>query len=68
MIRELTRDDFKKAVRNPYYKDLMTTITIDIPKEDLETYAKLAKLNDSTAERLMSGYLSDFAEEIREED
>jgi len=68
MIRELTRDDFKKAVRNPYYKDLMTTITIDIPKEDLETYTKLAKLNDSTVERLMSGYLSDFAEEIREDD
>jgi hypothetical protein len=68
MIRELTREDFKKAVRNPYYKDLMTTITLDIPKEDLETYSKLAKLSDSPVERLMSGYLSDFAEEIREDD
>ena len=68
MIRELTRDDFKNAVRNPYYKDLMTTVSLDIPKEDLETFSKLAKINNSSVERLMSGYLSDFAEEIREDD
>jgi len=68
MIRELTRDDFKKAVKNPYYKDLMATVSLDIPKEDLETFYKLAKLNDSSVERLMSGYLSDFAEEIRDDD
>ena len=67
MIRELTKEDFKNAVRNPYYKDLMTTVTFDIPKEDLETLSELAKINNSSVERLMSGYLSDFAEEIRED-
>ena len=68
MIRALTRDDFKNAVRNPYYKDLMTTVSFDIPKEDLETLSNLAKVNNSSVERLMSGYLSDFAEEVREDD
>ena len=68
MMRELTEKDFAKGVRNPYYDKIMTKIEIAISREDLETFGELSKLNGFSVEMIIRNCLSDFADEIREDD
>ena len=68
MMRELTEKDFERGVRNPYFDKLMTKIEVAIKKDDWDTFCELSKLNGIPPEIIMRNCLSDFANEIREDE
>ena len=68
MMRELNEKDFARGVRNPHYDKIMTSIEIEIAKEDLATFNELSKLNGLSVGLILRNCLADFAEEIREDD
>ena len=68
MMRELTEQDFARAVPNPYYDKLMTTVEVEIAREDLAAFQELSKINGFPLELILRNCLADFAEEIREDD
>jgi len=67
-MRELTEKDFEKGVKNPYFDKIMTKIEVAIKKDDWATFCELSKLNGIPPEIIMRNCLSDFANEIREDE
>jgi hypothetical protein len=68
MMRELTAKDFEKAVRNPYFDKFMTKIEVPVSKEDWSVICQLAKINEVRPEMVLQHCISDFVEEIRDDD
>jgi len=44
-MRELTAEDFKKAMPNPFYDKLIKEVTVPIRREDFEIFEEIAKTN-----------------------
>ena len=68
MIRELTEQDFERAVRNPHFNKLMTKVEVAVTKEDWATFCEYAKINEVPTDIIMRNGLSKWAEELREPD
>jgi len=67
MIRELTEQDFEKAVKNPHFDKLMTKVEVAVTKEDWEIFCKYAKINGVSPELIMRNGLTEWAKELRDE-
>jgi len=67
-MRELTAQDFERAVRNPHFDKLMTKVEVAVTKEDWATFCEIAKINDVPPEVIMQNGLEDWAKELREDD
>ena len=67
-IRELTEEDFARAVKNPHFDKLMTKVEVAVTKEDFATFEELARINGISVQIMMRSCLADFAKEVREED
>jgi len=68
MIRELTEEDFARAIKNPHFNKLMTKVEVAITKDDWETFCEVARINGVPAELIMRNGLAEWAKELREED
>lgn len=68
MMKELTAQDFERAVQNPHFNKIMTKIEVAVSNEDWATFCKIAKLNDVPPEIIMRNGLEDWAKELREEE
>ena len=68
MIRELTEQDFDRAVKNPHFDKLMTKVEVAITKEDWATFCEYAKINGVPPELIMRNGLTEWAKELREDE
>ena len=68
MIRELTKEDFARGVRNPYFEKFMTKTEISLRKKDYQLFGEIGSLYGVSAEVLIRNYLDDLADELREHD
>jgi hypothetical protein len=67
-MRELTAEDFKKAMPNPFYDKLIKEVVVPIKREDYAVFEKIAKINDEPVEILIKRCLHMTAEEFQETD
>ena len=68
LMRELTEEDFARAVKNPHFDKLMIKVEVAITKEDWATFCEVGKINGVPPEIIMRNGLSDWAKELREDD
>ena len=68
MIRELTEQDFERAVRNPHFDKLMIKVEVAIKREDWATFCEYGEINGLPPEIIMRNGLSYWAKELREDD
>jgi hypothetical protein len=68
LTSRLTEEDLKRGIRNPYFKRLMTTVEVDLRKEDYQTFSEIAEQNGVPPEMIMRNCLSECAKDFRESD
>jgi hypothetical protein len=64
-MRELTAEDFKKAIPNPFYDKLIKEVVVPVRREDYAVFEKIAKINGEPVEILMKRCLHMTAEEFQ---
>ena len=65
-MRELTAEDFKKAMPNPFYDKLIKEITVPIRLDDFAIFEEIAKNNGETPELLIKRCLHTSAKRLQE--
>jgi hypothetical protein len=65
-MRELTIDELKKGVRNPFYHKLNKEVVVPVRNEVYEVFAEIAKLNGEEPEKVMRRCLADYAKSLQE--
>ncbi|MDR0919295.1 MAG: hypothetical protein LBM93_08635 [Oscillospiraceae bacterium] len=65
-MRELTEQDFARAIKNPFFDKTHTRVEVAIKNEDLELFKKQAEENGERLERLLRRCLANTAKEFRE--
>jgi hypothetical protein len=65
---ELTAEDLKKGIRNPFYKELNTEVTVAVRKDVYEIYRKCAEEQETSPEKVMRKALTAYAKELEEFD
>ena len=70
MIKELTKKDFERGVKNPHFDKLCRKVEVVIRHDDYETFIQTAKLNGERVkpEDVMKRCLADYAKILREHD
>ena len=67
-MRELTAEDFKNAIKNPFYEKLIKEVVVPVRRTDYATFEEVAKMNGETVESVMKRCLKMAAKEMREHD
>ena len=67
-MRELTAEDLKNAIKNPFYEKLIKEVMVPVRREDYATFEEVAKMNDETVESVMKRCLKMAAKSMREHD
>ncbi|MCL1831292.1 MAG: hypothetical protein FWG45_00100 [Oscillospiraceae bacterium] len=65
-MRELTAEDFKKALPNPFYDKLVKEVIVPVDREDYTIFEEIAKSNDESPESLMKRCLHTSAKRLQE--
>ena len=65
-IRELTEEDFKRAVQNPFFEKLNKKVEIFVRNDDYELFSSLGKPYDETPEDVIRRMLIHSASSVRE--
>jgi len=68
MKAEYTAQDFKGAIRNPYYEKLNKEVVVAIRHEIYDTFCEIGKQNGVEPEIIMNRCLSSYAKRLREHD
>ena len=68
LLKEFTKEDLIKGVRNPFYEKLNRDVVVSVRHEDYEIFQEVAKLNGerATPEDVMRRCLIDYAKMLRE--
>jgi len=66
MTDNLTSDDFKQAIKNPFYEKLVTEVVVPVQKEVYKIFEDLAKQNGEEPEKVMRRCLADYAKKFQE--
>jgi len=66
MNDSLTSDDFKQAMKNPFYEKLNTEIVVPVRKEVYQIFEQLAEQNGERPEKLMRRCLTEYAKKFQE--
>jgi len=67
-VRELTAEDFKRGVRNPFFHKLNKEVQTFVRHEDYKIFAQIAEQNGVTPEIIMNRCLTDYAKRLQEAD
>ncbi|MCL2055332.1 MAG: hypothetical protein FWG90_13005 [Oscillospiraceae bacterium] len=67
-MRELTAEDFKRGVRNPFFHKLNKEVQTFVRHEDYKIFAQIAEQNGVTPEIIMNRCLTDYAKRLQEAD
>ncbi|MCL2108366.1 MAG: hypothetical protein FWH20_03360 [Oscillospiraceae bacterium] len=65
-MRELTAEDFKKAIPNPFYDKLIKEVMVPVRREDYAVFEEVAKMNGETPELVMKRCLRTSAKRLKE--
>jgi len=65
-MRELTADDFKKGIKNPFFDKLCRKIVVAISHENYAIYESIAKKRGVTPEMVMQRCLDEYAKILDE--
>ena len=65
-MRELTAEDFKKAMPNPFYDKLIKEVVVPIQREDYAIFEEFAKNNEEEPELLIQRCLHTSAKRLLE--
>ena len=68
MMRELTEEDFARAVKNPYFEKLHKKVEVYVKNEDYEYIHEVANMNSETPEQMIRRILRLSVERMREMD
>ena len=63
-----TKEDLIKGVRNPFYHDFCTDVTVGIRNDDYELYEKIAKEKGVRIEMVIKRAIASYAKMLREDD
>jgi hypothetical protein len=61
MKAEYTAEDFKGAIKNPFYHKLNKEVTVALRNEDYEIFLEIALQNGEKPESIMRRCLADYA-------
>ena len=68
MKAEYTVEDFRGAVRNPYYSRLNKEVVVAVRHEVYEIFCEIGKQNGVEPEEIMNRCLSSYAKRLKEHD
>jgi hypothetical protein len=68
MKAEYTAEDFKGAIKNPYYHKLNTEIVVAIRHDVFQVFLEVAEQNGVKPETIMNRCLTDYAKILKEHD
>ena len=68
MKAEYTVEDFRSAIKNPYYTKLNKEVTVAIRHEIYEIFCEIGKQNGVEPEIIMNRCLSSYAKRLKEHD
>jgi len=68
MKAEYTVEDFKGAIKNPYYTKLNKEVTVAIRHEIYEIFCEIGKQNGVEPEIIMNRCLSSYAKKLKDHD
>jgi len=68
MKAEYTVEDFKGAIRNPYYSKLNKEVIVAIRHEIYDIFFEIGKQNGVEPEIIMSRCLTSYAKRLKEHD
>jgi hypothetical protein len=68
MKAEYTVEDFKGAIKNPYYNKLNKETTVAVRHDVYQIFSDIAKQNCVTPEVIMNRCLTDYAKMLKEHD
>jgi len=67
-MRELTAEDFKKSIKNPYFHKLNREVETFVRHEDYKIFEEIAEQNGVTPDVIMNRCLTDYAKRLQEHD
>jgi hypothetical protein len=59
-MRELTEEDFKKGIKNPFFDKLCRKVEVAVSHENYAIYEDIAKKRGVTPEMVMQRCLEDY--------
>jgi len=65
-MRELTAEDFKKAIPNPFYHKLVKEVVVPVDREDYAIFAEIAQNNGESPESVMKRCLHTSAKRLQQ--
>ena len=68
MKSEYTVEDFKGAIRNPYYSKLNKEVVVAVRNEVYEIFCEIGKQNGVEPEIIMNRCLSSYAKRLKQHD
>ena len=68
MKAEYTADDFKGAIKNPYYSMLNKEVMVAVRHEIYDVFSEIGKSNGVEPEVIMSRCLASYAKTLEEHD
>ena len=68
MKAEYTAEDFKRGIKNPYFKKLNRKVEIPIRHEDYQVFLEVAEQNGVKPEVIMNRCLASYAKRLKEHD
>ena len=68
MKAEYTAEDFKGAIKNPYYSKLNKEVLISVRHEIYQIFCEIGKQNGVEPEIIMNRCLTSYAKTLKEHD
>ena len=68
MKAEYTAEDFKRAIKNPYYAKLNKEVVVAIRHEVYDIFCEIGKQNGVEPETIMNRCLASYAKRLKEHD
>jgi len=68
LLKEFTREELKKGVKNPFYEKLNREVLVSVRHDDYAIFQDVAKMNGerTTPEDVMRRCLIDYAKMLKE--
>lgn len=64
MKAEYTAEDFKGAIKNPFFHKLNKEVTVAVKNEDYQIFLDIAEQNGEPLENIMRRCLADYAKTL----
>jgi len=68
MKAEYTAEDFKGAIKNPYFSKLNKEVLVAVRNEVYQVFAEIAEQNGVKPEIIMNRCLTDYAKILQEQE